>query len=143
MRHRYTMRIQIKIKGVKEYRRAMRAGPDLVKRGIRRAMEAAMNLIRRKQKYPAPPAGSTYVRTGTLGRQLTHEVRQIGSKTVGILGSPTVYAPFVIGEDQASVHRGRWWTILGLITKNAREITSLFERMMRRVNAEIERLAKS
>jgi hypothetical protein len=69
-------------------------------------IEAAMKV------YPPKPPGSTYRRTGTLGRRWTtrpirsaNEVgREVGNKTVP-------YAPLVQSEElQARFHRGRWLT---------------------------------
>ncbi len=95
-------------------------------------------------KYPPPPEGTRYRRTGTLGREITTEVESLGTSVVGIIGSPTVYAPWVISIEavgsigpQAQVHRGRWWTLQGVVAK-AKEaavkiyLTSLQELLRKR-----------
>jgi hypothetical protein len=61
--------------------------------------------------YPPPPSGSTYVRTGTLGRRWTTKpIRE--ANTVGReIGNNTDYGPVVQSEElQAYTHRGRWQT---------------------------------
>lgn len=86
--------------------------------------------------YPSPPAGSTYRRTGTLGRVVTAfpghggggrslgggggdnggtpltRVEMMGSSVKGVIGARLEYIPYVIDEtEQAYMHRGRWWTL--------------------------------
>lgn len=68
-------------------------------------IEAAM------KAYPSPPSGSTYRRTGTLGRRWTtkpiRRVDEVGRE----VGNKTDYAPVVQSEElQAALHRGRWQT---------------------------------
>jgi len=62
--------------------------------------------------YPPAPPGSTYIRTGTLGRRWTTQVSTEGNDVIGIVGNKTTYGPYVMGDDlQARVHRGRWRTM--------------------------------
>jgi hypothetical protein len=63
--------------------------------------------LRGRGHYPAPPAGSTYIRTGRLGAGW--DVRMTGPLEHRIV-NPTIYATYVVGERQAWMHRGRWWT---------------------------------
>ena len=61
--------------------------------------------------YPPPRSGSTYRRTGTLGRRwTTRPIRE--ADTVGReVGNNTRYAPFVQSDEfQAYMHRGVWQT---------------------------------
>jgi hypothetical protein len=85
--------------------------------------------------YPAPPAGSTYRRTGTLGRSLTTSVKSLsGNEVAGYLGTKTVYAPYVIDEKrQAWMHRGRWWTLQGVVGKAAAGVKRIFEQEIRKL----------
>lgn len=69
-------------------------------------------LLQRLQRYPPPPAGSSYERTYALQSSwmitevMTHDV--IGAVTDGAL---TDYNRLVMGqEEQATVHSGRWDT---------------------------------
>jgi hypothetical protein len=84
--------------------------------------------------YPPAPANSNYRRTGTLGREIDDQVRPIGSGFVGVIGSPTVYAPWVISDEklsdgrgpQAKAHQGRWWTLQGVLRKSIDGIKQIY-----------------
>jgi hypothetical protein len=70
--------------------------------------------------YPAARSGSSYRRTGTLGRRwTTRPIREVGA--VGReIGNNTEYAPFVQAEElQADVHRGRWQTDADVLRREA------------------------
>lgn len=95
--------------------------------------------------YPPPPKTSRYIRTGTLGRSLGSGFRggrsgmapgifekKIGSRFFSAtFGTRLEYAPYVIGEEQAKVHQGRWWTMAKLAKDATRPVLGLFEAMMR------------
>jgi hypothetical protein len=84
--------------------------------------------------YPAPPVNSRYRRTGTLGREIYDRVRSLGSSVVGVVGSPTVYAPYVIWRNtQAWMHRGRWWTLQDVLEKSRDGVVRIFEDAIRRL----------
>lgn len=77
--------------------------------------------------YPAPPTGSTYQRTGTLGRSYTTEVRHLGADIVGVIGSAVVYAPYVVDEQrQAAVHKDRWYTLIAVLRRYHGVIAKMF-----------------
>jgi hypothetical protein len=62
-------------------------------------------------RYPSAPPGSTYRRTGTLGRLWTSSRPTWSASRSGFesrLGNRTPYGPYVQGERQASFHRGSW-----------------------------------
>lgn len=68
--------------------------------------------------YPAKPATSDYRRTGTLGRTMYSEVKELGSQVAGVIGNNTVYAPWVISATKLGDGRGpqsryhyRWYTL--------------------------------
>lgn len=73
---------------------------------------AAMNEARRLlQRYPSPPAGSTYTRTFELQRGWNKPVRRVG-RFGKVLANETTYGPFVQQrQTQARVHKGRWQTV--------------------------------
>lgn len=89
------------------------------------AMKAAVTVLHESLPgYPPPPEGSTYVRTGTLGRGWTESVEVTRPwEVVGSLGTNVPYAPWVVGPDfpgeeiqgrtmyQAKVHVDRWWQL--------------------------------
>ena len=100
--------------------------------------------------YPPPPPTSTYVRTGTLGRVVTAfpgvsggrslgggggggggqpltRVESIGGGVRGVIGGRLSYMPYVIDEDeQAYMHRGRWWTLQSVIRGAKTGIIQIF-----------------
>ncbi len=94
--------------------------------------------------YPPPPPDSSYRRTGTLGRSITAfsgghpqsltrvDVTPFGS--IGIIGTNVSYAGYVIDEhEQAYMHRGRWWTLQGVIRKARAGIVKIYARAARRL----------
>jgi len=101
----------------------------------------AVNYVHGKvPAYPAPPIGSTYSRTGTLGRSITTKVVTMGSNVKGTIGSPTPYAPWVISDEpgggagpQAWMHKGRWYTLQGVVRKAQDAVNRFFEDMVRRL----------
>lgn len=68
-------------------------------------IEAAMKV------YPAQRSGSTYRRTGTLGRRWTTRRISAPGMVGREVGNNTEYAPFVQSSElQAYMHRGVWQT---------------------------------
>lgn len=65
----------------------------------------------KEKAYPPKPSGSTYVRTGRLKR--SWKSRETGELEVTISNDAShkgkFYAPFVVGTNQAWMHKGRWW----------------------------------
>ena len=60
--------------------------------------------------YPPEPRGSSYVRTGTLGRKWTTRVDQSLGEISGRVGNNTEYAPLVQSyQFQAWMHRRTGW----------------------------------
>ena len=79
-------------------------------------------------KYPAARAGSSYRRTGTLGRRWTSVVTESANGLVGTVGNNTSYGPWVQSEMfQAAVHQGRWQTDQDVATKETPAIIADFE----------------
>lgn len=79
--------------------------------------------------YPAQHAGSSYIRTGTLGRRWTTNVRPRRDGVEGRVGNNTQYAPFVQADRfQARVHQGRWQTDVDVVRQHERAIVADFER---------------
>jgi hypothetical protein len=77
--------------------------------------------------YPSPPAGSTYRRTGTLGRRWATTVSVHSNGVEGKVGNNTVYAPWVQSSRfQAGIHRGRWVTDAQVMERRRSAIIALF-----------------
>jgi hypothetical protein len=130
------MSYAVKIKGLDKLNRKIRSlqGPEL-KRELRKTTEAAnAYVLGQVPSYPSPPVGSTYRRTGTLGRSIGTEVRTIGSEIMGVIGSNVSYAPWVISDEvgtnqagpQATVHKGRWYTLQDVVKKARDHVVSIY-----------------
>ncbi len=84
--------------------------------------------------YPPPPSGSTYRRTGTLGRRWTTRPFRTTTEVGREIGNNTEYAPMVQSDElQATVHRGRWQTDAQVLRREAPQI-------VRDVDATLEEL---
>lgn len=79
-------------------------------------------------QYPPPPSGSTYHRTGQLGSRWT--IREAGSGMYAF-ENPTPYAGYVVGDEQAWMHRGRWWKASERIEEQVVELALLLDRKLR------------
>ncbi len=77
--------------------------------------------------YPPPPAGSTYWRTGEFGGSWS--VREQAPSKVQFLNSAP-YAELVAGEDQAWMHRGRWWVAFTRIEEDIPTLLTYLEKAL-------------
>lgn len=95
---------------------------------------AVLRLQRDMAEYPPQRPGSSYVRTGTLGRRWTTQVTRSGDGLTGKIGNNTVYAPFVqSARFQAAVHRGRWNnTDEATLERNRQRIVDDFDNAIQR-----------
>ena len=116
---------KITIKGLDQLERTL--GRATAARTLRRAMnKATLHLQGKMADYPSPPAGSTYRRTGTLGRRWTTDVSGDGKR--GRVGNNTLYGPWVQSERlQARWHRGRWQTDEKVAKQEERKVRDFFE----------------
>lgn len=105
-------------------------------------MEAGLALLHDDMaRYPAPPSGSTYRRTGDYGRAFTERIVPQGNGLYGELGNAVRsrrtgrgYGPYVGDEHrQAKVHQGRWRTDLEAMQRNEPQIRSYFDQALQRV----------
>ena len=118
------------------------SAPELTREIEKTTRKAVMYVHGKVPAYPAPPVGSTYKRTGTLGRSINTKVITMGSDVVGLIGSPTPYAPWVISDEaaggagpQAKVHKGRWYTLQGVVKKAQDAVNKIFEDMVKRLTS--------
>jgi hypothetical protein len=118
----------ITIKGVDELMRKLdkAAAIDTLKPPMQRSV---MLLQRRMAQYPTQRVGSSYIRTGTLGRRWTTKITRSRAGLTGKVGNNTLYAPFVQSNRfQADVHRGRWQTDEAVVNRSLKRIESDFTR---------------
>jgi len=126
--------VTVEIEGLDELIGRLGKAPTLVRKLAGDAMEKSVAVVHRKlATYPSPPPASTYRRTGTLGRSITTKVER--SKFTGEVGTNLRYAPYVIGAEQAAMHRGRWQTV----TSVAEELKPQIEGFFREANEELAR----
>jgi hypothetical protein len=133
----------IEIKGLNELLQRMTAYPVELIKVTATSMSASLNALWEKvPPYPQQDSGSTYRRTGTLGRSLgsgmqggaegspsVYKVRSLGGGNVeGVFGTNLDYAPLVIGEGtQAGMHSSRWWTIRTIAERAADKIEKIWQ----------------
>lgn len=112
--------------------------------GIRRTMAEAIYYVHSTvPPYPSKPEGSTYRRTGTLGRSINTEVRSVGTEMIAAIGTNVVYAPWVISSEpvagppaagpQARVHVGRWWTLQKVVENARGKVDEIISRFIARL----------
>lgn len=126
--------MKIRIEGLDELRRKWGGSEASFKSAFRTAMDRSVKYVHEEiPPYPAPPAGSTYTRTMQLDRSIGTEVRSVGSDFIGTIGTNLIYAPYVISTEkvdargpQAKVHRGRWWTLQGVLEKAKGQVQRIF-----------------
>ena len=106
--------------------------PKDIKPAIAHAFGGAADLlIADIAKYPAPPADSSYTRTGTLGKGWTKQVEPTVPRAT--VGNITSYGPYVQDPDrQAWMHRGRWQTTLDVARRRTEDVKRLIEAALAR-----------
>lgn len=127
------MRITLQPVGLDELQRKFaQLGKDITPT-METAMRKAMLYLHGKvPKYPEPPPKSSYRRTGTLGRSITTRVEREGGTVVGFIGTNVEYAQYVIDKDnQAWMHKGRWWTLQGVVNDNKDGVIKILEDAIR------------
>ena len=114
--------------------------PDIAGPESERATRAALlSIAAALADYPER-AGSSYDRTGTLGREWTEatpEARAMGSGFEGEIGNNTGYAAFVQGEEQAWMHVDIWSTAQQIADDRRRSIIGYYGAASRRIEAAI------
>lgn len=101
-------------------------------------------VIGKTPPYPPEPSNSTYDRTGRLGRSVRElqgsnpdalsrtEVRPFGA--VGFIGTRVESSPYVIDEqNQAWMHRGRWWTLQNFVKGLTGQIVEMYRKGLLRL----------
>lgn len=141
----------IEVEGLDELRRNFQQFPNEFNRTLKKAMDSSLVVIwENVLPYPAKPENSSYDRQGILGKSLgvgmtgakigkpdIYQVRGMGSgMQEASFGTRLEYAPYVIGdEEQAKVHRGRWWTISKVAERATGKITKVFQLMVQNLAA--------
>ena len=138
------MSVTIKVEGLDVILKRFTKYQSVANRELRTTMKESLNVIQEKvPPYPSRPPTSKYVRTGTLGRSLGSGgepdiKRIIGSSTMltGEFGTRLKYAPYVVGENQAWMHKGRWWRLpVEVLNRAVPKITELWNATARNLAA--------
>jgi len=143
--------ISVEQRGMKEILTAMQHFPKELKKVSQIGMNASMLVLwENVPSYPSQPEGSTYDRTGTLGRTLgssesggkgggkpdVYTVKSLGAMSgyEGNFGTNLNYAEYVIGEGQAK-QNAHWWHLTDIIPKAEPKITKIWEGIMQKLAA--------
>lgn len=131
--------------GIPEVVGALNRYPELAMPEFQAASEASLlGLIPEVSDYPSAPAGSSYRRTGTLGRLWTAakpEWRPMGTGFEGSIGNATPYGHWVQGEDQASRMAAIGWVQAEKRLQAAKSrIEAIFRAAARRIEAKLNRV---
>lgn len=130
------MSFSVEIKGINRVSNALRKLAALDKNVIDPVGKRWAEKVRKKLKgtsYPAKRPGQTYVRTGRLTSSWAVDQLGVGAWSIT---NRTAYGGFVVGDEQAESHQGRWWQARPLIEEEIPELT-------RDLSDEIERVWES
>jgi hypothetical protein len=95
---------------------------------LRRPMTQSLALLQAEMAdYPPPPSGSTYRRTGTLGRSWTSQITGSGKDMKGEVGNNVSYGPYVQDAERQARRMKHWQTDEQVARDNERRIISLFD----------------
>lgn len=131
----------VRLEGYEEYRQKLRGSPRVLNKHLRRGMQqVGVKVQRALERYPSPPSGSRYQRTGELGSRWSFRVLSGMGTVRGLLENPTEHGPWVQSDEvQAKVHRGRWPTA-GKVVKRAKVgIDAIFQKELDAAVKEIDR----
>lgn len=124
------------VRGINRVRNALRRLAALDRTILQPGLKEWSQLVRKQLKakpYPSQRPGQTYVRTGNLANRWAAE--PIGTSAVTITNTAD-HAGFVVGDNQAGVHAGRWWQASPVIEEQMPSLT-------KKLSQEIERVWES
>lgn len=130
------MPFSIDIPGMPALLAALEAYPDIAAPILEETSSAALlSLIPDLASYPPQPAGTTYRRTGTLGRTWSAarpEFAPLSSGFEASIGNATPYAVYVQGEWQ-SKGNAHWSTADEVIEQHQAETEGYFDVALQRI----------
>ena len=136
------MPTEIKIEGLEELQGKLSKFTPEMHKAMNITMERSLVALQDAiPPYPPKPVTSKYRRTGTLGKSIgrdgkavgtgIYEITGAGGNIQGRFGTNLVYAKYVIDpEQQAYMHKGRWWTMAKLAKDARGEVIKVFEQMV-------------
>lgn len=137
--------MKLEIRGLERLNRRLDRMAGDVMPDLKKATDRAVKFVHsRVPKYPPAPVGSTYRRTGTLGREIGTEVRALSSEIVGVIGTADVKAPWVISDRRVGSRgpqtwwheKNGWYTLQGVVMKARDGIIAIYQKA---VNELVER----
>ena len=113
--------------------------PELTSEIQKTTLKAVNYVHSQVPDYPAQLP--SYAQTGILGKSINTDVKTMGTDVVGLIGSDIEYAPWVISTEQGTnsagpqawMHKGRWWTLQGVVKKAQEVVFKFFDDMMDRL----------
>lgn len=121
------MSAKVEIQHLPEVIAAMQRRAAAIQPALRGASRTARQLlVAELTRYPAPPAGSRYVRTEKLKRGWLRSTPLDMGKSFQLI-NPIAYARFVQGDAQARVHRGRWETVASITQRLREDVLDAYE----------------
>ena len=125
------MAVSYRIPKIKNLQRALRDYPDIARQRLPGLLRDILVLFAGEAAiYPPQPSGSTYIRTGTLGRLWTTATPQINvsaSQFEGRIGNRTPYGPNVQGDDDQAPGLRHWRVVSKLVDDRKRDADKLVE----------------
>lgn len=108
-----------------------RVGMVQAARILRPPMTRSMaRVVARMADYPPQPAGTTYRRTGTLGRRWTQEVTETADSITAEAGNNTTYGPFAQSEMFQAHWMDHWQTDQDVISELEPTILADFDQVI-------------
>ena len=117
------MTLSFEFRGINRIRNNLRTLAALNRTILQPGLRAWAQAVRKKLKgkpYPPQRPGQTYIRTGNLASRWAAE--PIGAGAVAIVNRAD-YAGWVVGDEQAGVHQGRWWQARPIIEEDIPNLT--------------------
>lgn len=125
--------VEIDIRGINRISNNLRTLAALDKTVLDPEMQAWAQSVRgllKSKPYPPAPATSKYRRTGRLANSWLAAKHGTG---VGGIKNSAPYSGFVVGNNQAFMHQGRWWqarpTIEGETPKLTKALAAKVEKV--------------
>ena len=128
-------------KGAEVYRQGLeRLRRQIPRISRQRIYKTLQKIVRIMKVYPAPPEGSTYVRTYKLRRNW--RIINAGSKAYRMINRARFrgreYGKWVVGnargEMQAEIHQGRWKLFAHVVEQEVSKMPKAVEAALKRVS---------
>lgn len=138
--------ITIELVGADALIAALQREPELARPILEQTTRAALlDFLDPLTDYPAAIPSSRYRRTGDLGRLWTTAQPEIHVQSTGFegaLGNARPGAEYVQGEDQASIHAGRWPTVRQVAEERQGLIQARYQAAAEQIAGAIDRAAR-